>query len=172
MAANCYKSGLEWSINWVFDLIVRSLGFFVHQLKRNWGRFTMQQRQRQKGRKNIMSCNNNNVVVRQHDVAGKDFRPCVSCTNQCYKLHGEIHKKAVQRRLEKQQLDQQQLKKYNNCSSNNSGGNITDHHLQQGLSTSSCCSDQREVMINNEPYFVKPMIKGCLAYAQRSWMVQ
>jgi hypothetical protein len=28
------------------------------------------------------------------------------------------------------------------------------------------------VMINNEPYFVKLMIKGCLAYAQRSWMVQ
>jgi hypothetical protein len=28
------------------------------------------------------------------------------------------------------------------------------------------------VMINSEPYFVKPMIKGCLAYAQCSWMVQ
>ncbi len=128
MAANSYNSGLEWSTNWVFDLIVRSLGFFAHQLTRNWGRFMMQQQRQQKGRKNIMTCNNNNVVVQEPDASGKDFRPCVSCTNQCYKLHGEIHKKAVQRRLEKQQLVQEKLKKYNNCSSN-SGGNITDHHL-------------------------------------------
>jgi hypothetical protein len=130
----------------------------------------MLQRRRQKGRKNIMTCNNNNVVVQQGKISGHVHlhKPVLQAT-------WRDHKKAVQRRLEKQQLDHQKLKKYNNCSSN-SGGNITDHHLhhhlQLGMSTSSCSSDQREVMINNEAYFMKPVIKGCLAYAKRSWVVQ